>query len=77
MCPGVVFTPMWDNMISDYARKRNISEQDVEPYLKSKIPMGRLCSAKDVADAAVFIAGAKAAYITGQALNIAGGAVMH
>ena len=25
LCPGVVFTPLWDEMIGDYARKRNIS----------------------------------------------------
>ena len=77
LCPGVVFTPLWDSMVADYARKRNMKPQEVKPYFESKIPMGRLCSEKDVADAAVFLAGDHASYITGQAINISGGAVMH
>ena len=77
LCPGVVFTPLWDNMIADYAKKRNMKNQDVAAYLEGKIPMGRLCSEKDVAEMAVFLAGDGAAYVTGQAINISGGAVMH
>ena len=77
LCPGVVFTPLWDKMIGDYARKRNMKPEQVKPYLEKKIPLGRLCTEKDVADMAVFIASDKASYITGQALNISGGAIMH
>jgi len=77
LCPGFVFTPMWKDMIADYARKRNMKEDEVIPYLQNKIPLGRLCSEKDVADTAVFLASDKAAYITGQAINISGGAIMH
>jgi NAD(P)-dependent dehydrogenase (short-subunit alcohol dehydrogenase family) len=39
--------------------------------------MGRLCTAEDVARTAVFLASDDAAYITGQAINISGGSVMH
>lgn len=76
LCPGVVFTPLWEEMVEDYARKRNITPEEVRPYLENKIPLGRLCSPVDVAKAAVFLASDDASYITGQALNIAGGAVM-
>ena len=77
LCPGVVFTPLWDSMIADYAKKRNMKPEDVKPYFESKIPMGRICTEKDVADMAVFIASDKASYITGQSINISGGAIMH
>jgi len=77
LCPGVVFTPLWDQMIGDYAKKRNMKPEEVKPYFKSKIPLGRLCTEKDIADVAVFIASDKASYITGQSINISGGAVMH
>ena len=77
LCPGVVFTPLWDKMIADYAEKRNMKSEQVKPYFENKIPMGRLCSKTDVADMAVFIASNKASYITGQAINISGGAIMH
>ncbi|NOZ50032.1 MAG: SDR family oxidoreductase [Chloroflexi bacterium] len=77
LCPGVVFTPLWDEQTKDYARKRNIRPEDVRSYLEEKIPCGRLGTPEDVARTAVFLAGDDAAYITGQAINITGGAVMH
>lgn len=77
LCPGVVFTPLWDAMIEDYATKRNMKREDVRPYFEGKIPLGRLCTPEDVAAMAVFLASDEAAYITGQAVDISGGAVMH
>lgn len=41
------------------------------------IPLGRLAAPDDVAEVAVFLASDAAAYITGQAINVAGGAIMH
>jgi NAD(P)-dependent dehydrogenase (short-subunit alcohol dehydrogenase family) len=77
LCPGVVFTPMWDEMKGDYARKRGIAPEEVREYFESKIPLGRLCMPEDVAAAAVFLASDEASYLTGQAINLAGGVVMH
>ncbi len=77
LCPGVVFTPLWDEQLSDYARKRNLKTEEVQPYLEEKIPMGRLCTPEDVAHMAVFLASDEAAYVTGQALNLSGGSIMH
>jgi NAD(P)-dependent dehydrogenase (short-subunit alcohol dehydrogenase family) len=76
LCPGVVFTPLWDQMLDDYARKRSLRPEEVKPYLESKIPLGRLCTPEDVANAAVFLASDEAAYMTGQAINLAGGSIM-
>jgi NAD(P)-dependent dehydrogenase (short-subunit alcohol dehydrogenase family) len=77
ICPGVVMTPLWDDMMADYAKKRKLTPAEVKPYLESKIPMGRLCSEQDVANMALFLAGDESKYITGQSLNVSGGAVMH
>ena len=68
---------MWEAMIGDYAKKRNMQPDQVKPYLENKIPMGRLCTTEDIANAAVFLASDDAAYITGQVINISGGVVMH
>ena len=76
LCPGVVFTPLWESMVEDYARKRDMKTEEVRPYLESKIPLGRLCTPQDVAQAALFLASDDSAYITGQALNVNGGSVM-
>ncbi len=77
LCPGVVFTPLWDEQIADYARKRTMEIGEVRGYLEGKIPMGRACTPEDVAQVALFLAGDEAAYITGEAVNISGGSVMH
>ena len=76
LCPGVVFTPLWDEMIADYASKRDMPIEQVPDYLTNKIPLKRLCESDDVANAALFLASDEASYITGQSINISGGAVM-
>ena len=78
LCPGVVWTALWDERhVGDYGRKRSMKPEEVRPYLESKVPMGRLCTPEDVAQTALFLASDAAAYITGQAINISGGSVMH
>ena len=77
ICPGVVFTPLWDEQLGDYAKKRNMRPEEVKPYLESKIPLGRLCSPEDIANMAVFLSTDEASYITGQSINLSGGVTMH
>lgn len=77
LCPGVVFTGLWDGQMKEYAMKRKLRPEEVKPYLESRIPMKRLCDPQDVARTAVFLASDDAAYITGQAINISGGSVMN
>ena len=45
----------------------------VKEELKTRIPLGRMGSPRDVAAAIVFLASDEAGYITGQALNVNGG----
>ena len=78
LCPGVVWTALWDEQhVGEYGRKRSLRPEEVRPYLESKVPLGRLCTPEDVAGTAVFLASDAAAYITGQAINVSGGGVMH
>ncbi len=76
LCPGVVMTPLWKEMLGDYARKRNLKEEDVVPYLEGKVPLGRLATVSDVSAAAIFLAGEDASYLTGQSINVSGGVIM-
>jgi 3-oxoacyl-[acyl-carrier protein] reductase/meso-butanediol dehydrogenase/(S,S)-butanediol dehydrogenase/diacetyl reductase len=41
------------------------------------IPLQRVAAAEDVAELAAFLASDAASYVTGQAINLAGGAIMH
>jgi len=76
LCPGVVFTALWEDMLDDYARKRSLKPDEVRSYLEGRIPLGRLCTCEDVAKLAVFLASDDACYITGQSVNVSGGAVL-
>jgi len=70
-------TRLWDQMLDDYGQKRNLKPEEVRPYLEQRIPMGRLCTPEDVARTAVFLASDDSDYLTGQAVNVSGGTVMH
>lgn len=63
--PGVVMT----DMMSEF------SEEDIRA-LKDDTPLNTLGSPQDIAEAAVFLASDKAAYITGQVLSVNGGMVI-
>ncbi len=76
LCPGFVHTALWDAQLMDYAAKKGIPAEEVLPHLEQRVPLGRLCSAEEVARAAVFLASDEASYITGEALNLSGGALM-
>lgn len=73
ICPGVVATEMWDKLKYEYAKKRRIDPEEVLPYFKSTIPMGRLTDLEDVVNAAVFLSTDRSAYLTGQSINLVGG----
>ena len=62
IAPGFIITDMTDTLPED--QKEKLAEQ---------IPMGRLGTADEVAQAALFLAGESGSYITGQTLHVNGG----
>ena len=77
ICPGdVLETPLWDKLDKMYARKLNMTPEQVRTRYIEKVPMGRETRIEDVASAAVFLASDESDFITGQAINVSGGAVM-
>ena len=58
---------------TDMTRALPDAQRDV---LLSRIPMGRLGSPEDIAEAVAFLAGPRAAYITGATLHVNGGMYM-
>ncbi len=62
VAPGFIETPMTD-VLSD----------QVKEDLKTRIPLGRMGSARDAAAAIVFLASDEAGYITGHVLDVNGG----
>ena len=62
IAPGFIVTDMTDSL-----------PEDQKEAQASQIPMGRLGTANEVADAVLFLVGDGASYITGQTLHVNGG----
>jgi len=66
ICPGPGDTPMLATFVG------GSTDAHREAFL-STIPLGRLCSPEDVANAMVFLASDEASFITGAVLEVDGG----
>jgi 3-oxoacyl-[acyl-carrier protein] reductase len=62
VAPGFIKTAMTDQL-----------PDDVQTKLKEQIPLGRLGTPEDIAQAVAFLASDAAAYVTGQVLHVNGG----
>jgi 3-oxoacyl-[acyl-carrier protein] reductase len=65
LAPGFIETDM-----------TGVLNADLKQAILKQVPMGRFGQPDDIADAALFLAGAGAKYITGQVLVVDGGMVM-
>jgi NAD(P)-dependent dehydrogenase (short-subunit alcohol dehydrogenase family) len=73
ICPGSTRTRRWDELVSITARERKVSEKEAEAHLLREVPLGVVIEPEDISDLAVFLASARAAHISGTAINVDGG----
>lgn len=76
VCPGFVRTGMQHREVAWEAELRGMSEEAVREDYVRLTPLGRLEEPEDVADTVVFLASDLSRFITGEALNVSGGARM-
>lgn len=76
VCPGYVATPMQDRELAWEASLRGTTPEVVRDLWIADTPLGRLETPEDVARAVAFLASDDAAFITGEALAVNGGAYM-
>jgi acetoin reductase-like protein len=77
VCPGVVPTPMWDQIDRDRSQLMGAKPGEALKAFIDKVPLRRSGSPEDVAGAVAFLCSADADYITGQTLNVDGGFEMN
>jgi NAD(P)-dependent dehydrogenase (short-subunit alcohol dehydrogenase family) len=77
VCPGFVETQLLDGLINMVGSTRNMNREQVLKTFVSQVPMGRMQTGEDVANAVAFLASEDGGYMTGQALNICGGVEVH
>lgn len=76
VCPGIVRTNIWERALDDIRAQGG----DAEAYFQSRlenIPLKRAQTMEDIAHMFVYLSSDFADNMTGQAINITGGRVMH
>ena len=76
VCPGFVTTGMQKREVEWEATLRELTPEAVRAAYLAEVPLGRLETPEDVARTVLFLASDDAAYITGESLNVTGGARM-
>lgn len=76
VCPGYVATAMQERELTWEAELRGTTPESVREDWVSDTPMGRLETPEDVAGVVAFLLGTDAAFVTGEALAVNGGAYM-
>jgi D-sorbitol dehydrogenase (acceptor) len=73
IAPGVVDTPMWDEVDLLFARYEGHKPGEKKRLVGEAVPLGRMGVPDDLTGAALFLASRDADYITAQTLNVDGG----
>lgn len=77
VCPNHVTTGLggWQNEFMAKARGQTVDEY--LDAMRGRIPLGRVGTPEDTANACAFLCSGQARYITGEAMNVSGGEEMH
>jgi NAD(P)-dependent dehydrogenase (short-subunit alcohol dehydrogenase family) len=73
--PGIVDTPMQDEVLERVAPMRGLNAEELHNARTKLVPLGRGSSADECAGLVWFLLSDEAAYMTGQAINFTGGLV--
>ena len=77
VCPGYVDTEMPPRTDAEMVSMLGYEPGQYLRQVLADIPLGRAASAKDVANVVGFLVSSKGSYMTGQAINVTGGRIMH
>ena len=81
ICPGLLWTPMWEQVGGRYSQNDpkylGMDPRAIfEKMIADSIPFGTEQTPEDIGDAALFLCSDEASNITGQALDVDGGFFM-
>jgi NAD(P)-dependent dehydrogenase (short-subunit alcohol dehydrogenase family) len=77
VCPGFVETDMWTKVAREQGALLGMTAEEFTRRRQDAVPLGRMETPQDVANVIAFLCSPRAAYMTGQALSVDGGLVMH
>jgi NAD(P)-dependent dehydrogenase (short-subunit alcohol dehydrogenase family) len=70
--PGPVGTERWDTLEKAFARDKNVDQSVAHELALSSLPLGRICTAEEVANVVAFLASERAAYVNGAHIVVDG-----
>lgn len=73
VCPAVVLTPLWEQSFAELTALSGKTSAELVEGWRQATPLGRLGTTEDVAELIAFLASDRAAFITGQTINVCGG----
>jgi len=73
VAPGRTLTRLWRERADKLAAERGTTRAEVVAEFAREIPLGRFAEAEEVAAMVLWLASPRAAYVTGQTVNVDGG----
>jgi NAD(P)-dependent dehydrogenase (short-subunit alcohol dehydrogenase family) len=77
VCPGFVETDMWTLVAREQGAVLGMTAEEFTRQRLAQVPLGRMERPEDVASVIGFLASDRSGYMTGQAINVTGGLIMH
>lgn len=74
ICPGWVDTAMAEHGVAESSARLGVTQKEFKAAANARVPLGRFLRPEEVAPLAVYLASDAAAALTGQSINIEGGA---
>ena len=71
--PGVVDTPMWDEVDALFAKYENLPRGEKKRQVGAGVPYGRMGKPEDLVGCAIFLASPESDYVVAQTFNVDGG----
>ena len=77
VCPGFSKTDLGLSLWEQRARLTGVAVSELEAKYVNRVPVGRLTRPDDVANCVNFLVSEESSHVTGEAMNVSGGLVMH
>lgn len=77
VCPGIITTDMHAQGLERLSKLHDTTPEHIDRAQQKRIPLGRPGAPVDVARVVAFLVSPESTYMTGQALNVTGGLLVH